>query len=145
MKIFIGADHRGFELKNNLFAALQSQGHDVIDCGNTQLDPDDDFVLFAREVAEKVLADEASLGIAICGSGVGVSIAANRIRGIRCGLALSPEQVAHARQNDHTNMLALASQFMTPETISACVNSFLSNTPNESPRYTHRNMMLDED
>lgn len=145
MKIYIGADHRGFTLKNELMSTLTAQGHDVVDCGNTQLDPDDDYVLFAREVSKNVLVNTDGLGLVICGSGVGMDIASNRTRGIRCGLALSPAQVQHARENDHINVLALASEYMTPELIQECVQAFISSQPNESPRYTHRNMMLDED
>lgn len=144
MRIYIGADHRGFELKQSLIPWLTSLGHEVIDSGNSQLDGDDDYVVYAREVARQVVNEPESLGIVICGSGVGVSIAANRVHGVRCGLALSPEQVAHARSNDHINILALASECMPQETIQECITTFITTSPIMSERYLHRNVMLDE-
>lgn len=145
MKIYIGADHRGYELKQTLLALLPTQGHEVVDCGNTQLDADDDYVVYAQEVGKHILNDTQAVGIVICGSGVGVDIASNRMRGVRAGLALSPAQVQHARENDHINVLALSSEFMGAEDAQACVESFLASTPLEHPRHIRRIAMLDEE
>lgn len=144
MRIYIGADHRGFELKQTLIPWLTAREHEVVDCGNTELDGDDDYVTFSREVARQVAEDEEARGIVICGSGVGVTISANRVHGVRCGLALSPEQVAHARSHDHINVLALASEYMAHEMIQECIEAFLTAQPIMSERYLHRNAMLDE-
>lgn len=145
MRIFIGADHRGFQLKQSLIPWLTSLGHEIVDCGNTALDGDDDYVIYAQEVARRVVAEPESRGIAICGSGVGVTIASNRTRGVRCGLAMSPEQVEHARTHDHINILALASEYMTEDVMHSCIETFLTAQPIMSERYLHRNLMLDEE
>src|SRR3989344_9586631 len=112
MKVYISTDHRGFELKNHMKDWLVEQGHEVIDCGNDHLDPVDDFVDFTFIAAKKLLADlkknpqSNSLGIGICGSGIGVTIAANRLKGIRCGFCVNAWQSIHGRENDQINMLS---------------------------------------
>lgn len=100
MQIYIGADHRGFELKQHLVEWLRQQGRMVEDCGNPVLDPHDDFVDFAAQVGRKVAANPDSLGIVICGSGAGVVMAANKIAGIRCSLALNEDAARHARLHE---------------------------------------------
>lgn len=111
MIIYIGADHRGFHLKEKLVAWLQEQGHDVIDCGNTVYDPDDDFPDFSFSVADRVVQDSGSRGVVICGSGGGVSIAANKVRGVRCTTAVHVSDVKHNRQADDINVLALSADY----------------------------------
>lgn len=112
MTIFIGADHRGFELKNKLIEYLQEKNIRVEDLGNYQYEPLDDNPDFAKKVAQAVLQNPHEfLGILICGSGVGVSITANRFKGIRCVLGFNENQVRHARENDHVNTLALPSEY----------------------------------
>src|SRR5690348_16382720 len=114
MTIFIAADHRGFELKNQLVEYLQEKNIRVEDMGNYQYDPLDDNPDYSRKVAEAVLQNEHDfLGIVICGSGVGVSIAANRLPGIRCGLGFNAQQIKHMKENDHVNVLALPAEYIT--------------------------------
>lgn len=152
MKIFLAADHRGFQLKETLKPWLQSHGHEVEDCGNIQLDPQDDYVDFTRVAAQKLL--EAlptiqsptlnSTAIAICGSGIGVSIAANRLVGIRCALCMTPEHAMHARKNDHANMLALASEYISPEEAQSIIQAFLTTEESQEEKYTRRTLKLDD-
>ena len=87
--IFIGADHRGYELKERLKQWLLSQQLIVVDCGNVRLDPGDDFPVFAHAVAQQVVANDDHRGILICGSGAGVVIAANKVPGARCSVGLN--------------------------------------------------------
>jgi ribose 5-phosphate isomerase B len=153
MKIFLAADHRGFQLKEALRPWLQSLGHEVEDCGNTQLDPQDDFVDFTRQAAQRLLTSNQtqspsptlqSTAIAICGSGIGVSIAANRFLGIRCALCMSQEHAIHARKNDHANMLALASEYISPEEAQGIIQAFLSTEESLEEKYLRRTLKLDE-
>jgi ribose 5-phosphate isomerase B len=102
MNIFIAADHRGFKLKENLIDYLHEKNIRIEDLGNYEHDPEDDYPDFSQKVAQAVLQNPSHhLGIVICGSGIGVAVAVNRYRGIRCALAFNSEQVKHGRENDH--------------------------------------------
>lgn len=109
MKIYIGADHQGFLLKEELEKYLISQGHVVDDEGNQKLNPDDDFPVFASRVVMKMLAsdDIEPRGILLCGSGQGMAMTANRFRGIRAAVAWNEEEAKLARNDDDSNVLAL--------------------------------------
>lgn len=145
MTIFIGADHRGFALKNQLIEYLQEKNIRVEDLGNFRLEPLDDNVDFAQKVAQAVLQKpEEFLGIVICGSGVGTSIAANRNRGIRCSLGFNEAQVKHSRENDHVNMLALPSDYINLDTAKMLLDTFISTQPKMEEKYLRRVRKLDE-
>lgn len=145
MTIFIGCDHRGFDLKNSLIEYLHEKDIRIEDLGNYQLDPEDDFPDYAKKVAQAILQNpEEFLGIVICGSGVGVAIAANRSKGIRCGIGFEESQVKHARENDHVNVLALAADFLNPETAKKLVDAFIESKPKEEQKYLRRIKKLDE-
>lgn len=150
MKIFIGSDHRGFELKGKLIDWLKSEGHEVEDCGNSKYDPLDDYVDFANCVTDAVCqvrqstGDNEVLGIVICGSGVGVSVAANRHKGIICALGFDSHQIAHARRNDHINVLALPSNYVEFEKAKEIVMAFLTAKPKSDEKYLRRAKKLDE-
>jgi ribose 5-phosphate isomerase B len=107
MKVFIGADHRGYALKNQLYKGLKAKGFDVVDCGPHRLDPDDDYPDFALSVAEGVARHEGSRGVLMCGSGVGMDIVANKVRGVRATVGYSADEVSHGRARDDVNVLAL--------------------------------------
>lgn len=139
MSIFIGADHRGFELKNKIIDYLQSKNTRVEDMGNYEHDPDDDYPDFTNKVAKAVLQNpEAYLGIVICGSGVGVSIAANRHRHIQSALGFNEDQVKHARTNDHVNVLALPSDYIDFEKAKMLVDTFIESKPDFQDRFIRR-------
>lgn len=107
--IYIGADHHGFELKGKINEWLSGRGYEFEDLGAFEYDNQDDYVDFAVKVAQKVASNpEGNRGILICGSGVGVSIAANKVKKIRCGLGFAPDQVHAARKDDNINILAMA-------------------------------------
>lgn len=140
MTIFLAADHRGFKLKNKLINWLKSEKYQAVDCGNTVLDPEDDYPDFASKVAKALLKEKSNkaLGIVICGSGVGVSIAANRFKGIRCALGFNSSQIKHARQNDHINVLALAADYFNFEKVKKFVKTFLTTKPIRKEKYLRR-------
>lgn len=145
MTIFIGADHRGFELKNKLMEYLQSNNIRVEDMGAYDHDPEDDNTDFAQKVAQGILSKpQESMGIVVCGSGVGVSIAANRYKGIRAALAFDEKQVLHARENDHINVLALPAEYITFEQAKTFVDTFLSTSQNNAEKYTRRALKFDQ-
>lgn len=111
MIIYIGADHRGFILKEKIKAWLTKLGYNIKDCGALSLDEKDDYTVYAEKVASLVADDESSLGILICGSGVGVDIVANKFDGIRASIGKTPEQVKDGREDDDMNILVLAADY----------------------------------
>ena len=111
MKLAIGADHAGFELKEKVKKILQSWGHDVVDFG-TDSTESVDYSDFALKVAEAVAGKEVERGIAICWTGNGVSIAANKVDGVRATLALNPDMARLARAHNNSNLLTLSSKYI---------------------------------
>jgi ribose 5-phosphate isomerase B len=120
MKIFLGADHNGFELKKALLDVLQRSGYDASDEGDNKLDPSDDFPQFAERVVRAMQAsgDQEARGILICGSGQGMCMAANRFKGIRASLVWEVAEAHAARNDDDSNVLCLpARSIKTDEAI----------------------------
>lgn len=145
MTIFIGADHRGFNLKNEIIEYLHEKDIRIEDLGAYEYNSDDDYPDFAKKVAQAVLQNpENHLGIVVCGSGVGVTIASNRFKGIRCALGFDEKQTAHARENDHINVLALASDYTDVEKAKLIVDSFLTASQKTEEKYLRRIKKLDE-
>lgn len=138
MKVYIGADHRGFKLKESVKPWLAGQGYEIVDCGNTVLDGTDDFPDFSFAVADHVAAEPGALGIVICGSGGGVTMAANKVPGIRCGQAVNVEDVLHNRRHDDMNILAIGSDFVTEEEARAMILAFLRTPFDGSERFLRR-------
>ena len=144
MPVFIATDHRGFELKNKLVEYLQEKNIRIEDFGNYQYDPLDDNPDFAQKVAQAVQQNpQENFGIVVCGSGIGVSIAVNRFKKIRCGIALNAAQVQHGRENDHINILSIASDYTDFETAKKYVDIFLSTQPKNDEKYVRRENKLD--
>ena len=125
MTIYIGGDHRGFHLKEKLSVWLREQGHDVHDCGNVNYDPEDDFPDFTFAVADQVAKDPGSRGVVLCGSGGGVNIAANKVKGIRCTTAVHVADVKHNRQADDINVLALSADYTDFDEAKELLNAYL--------------------
>lgn len=145
MTIFIGADHRGFNLKNEIIEYLHEKDIRIEDLGAYDYNPDDDYPDFAKKVAQAVLQNPQNhLGIVICGSGVGVTIVSNRFKGIRCALGFDGKQIAHARENDHINVLALASDYLDFEKAKMIIENFLASTPKNEEKYLRRIKKIDE-
>jgi len=138
MEIYLAADHGGFEFKQQLSAFLKRQNYEVIDCGNTQLDPNDDYPDFVKVLAQKMQTNPQSKGVVICRNGVGVSIAANRFGHLRCALGFSDLQVKKARLDDDINVLALGADYISLEQAEALVKLFLETNFSNLERHNRR-------
>ncbi len=136
MKIAIGADHAGFELKNQLRDRLRAGGHQVEDAGTHSADSTD-YPDYAGAVGRAVASGQAERGILVCGSGVGMSIAANKIRGVRAALGVSREEVSLTRAHNDANVLALGARFLDGAVAGDLVDTFLS-TAFEGGRHARR-------
>ena len=135
--IYIGADHRGFELKEKLKDFFDELGYDYEDMGALEHNPNDDYPEFAKKVAEHILHPD-DRGIVICGSGVGVDEVANKIPGVRCGLAMNKDQIKAARHDDDINVLALAADFTSEDDTKEIVKIFLDTDFADEDRYKRR-------
>lgn len=136
MKIAIASDHAGFDLKTALVEHLKQQGHEPVDLG-THGTVSVDYPDFGRRLGEAVAAGEAERGIAICGTGIGISIAANRVPGVRAALCTDGLMARLARQHNNANVLALGARLLGIETAKDCIASFLG-TPYEGGRHDRR-------
>jgi len=126
MIIYIGSDHRGFELKEHLKKYLIESNYQVVDLGNDHYDANDDYPDFAKLVAEKISQDsENSRGILICRSGAGVDIVANKFKGVRSALVTDIGQAELVRKDDDTNVLSLASELTNEEQAKKIVEAWL--------------------
>lgn len=146
MKIFLGADHNGYDLKEKIEKYLANLGHDVVDEGDEKLDPEDDFTVFATKVvsAMKAHGDDAR-GILVCGSGQGMMIAANRHKGIRAGLGWSEDAAKSTRNDEDSNVLALPAEILNDDsTWQKIVDTWLDTPFAGAERYKRRNRQLDE-
>lgn len=135
--IYIGADHRGFNLKEIVKGWLNEMELDFVDVGNSVYDRDDDYPEIAIKLAEKTVADKGK-GILICGSGIGVAVAANKVSGARAGLCFSEEQTRAARNDDDMNILCLSSETVDEETNRKIVETFLETVFGSEERYIRR-------
>ena len=124
MRIALAADHAGFALKDELAGWLRDQGHDVIDLGTNSADSVD-YPGFVTRLAQAVASGEADRGVAVCGSGIGISIAANRNPGCRCARVDDPLSAALAREHNDANVIALGARLVGPDMAKACVQAFL--------------------
>jgi len=126
MLIYIGADHRGFELKDKLNNFLKLRGYTVVDLGDDKYNENNDYPLFAIRVAKQVSQEfETAKGILICGSGVGMSVVANKFMHIRAVLASSPDQAYDSRNEDDTNILALGANYLDEDSAKKIVLTWL--------------------
>lgn len=146
MKIYIGADHNGFDFKRELTEALAKAGHEVVDEGDAQRQPDDDFPQFASRVVSALKADSdpEAKGILICGSGQGMCMAANRYKGIRASLGVSIEEARAARNDDDSNVLCIPSRYMDLKQAEAIVYAWLVTPFAGAPRFVRRIEQLDQ-
>jgi ribose 5-phosphate isomerase B len=146
MKVFLGADHNGFALKNKLGEYLKKAGYDVADDGDSQLSPDDDYPVFAQKVVKDLLVCEEkdAKGILICGSGQGMCIAANRFRGIRAALGYDRESIRSSRNDDDANILCLPAHVLQADSGNVLVEAFLNTPFGAAPRYIRRIREIDD-
>lgn len=146
MKIFLGSDHRGFHLKEKIFAYLSKRGYDVEDVGDTELDPEDDFPEFAQRAAIKVLGEDDARAILLCGGAQGMAMAANRFRGIRAGVIWDDLEAKIARNDNDSNVLCLPARLLENDTEEwqAILDTWLTTPFAGAARYVRRNQQLDE-
>lgn len=146
MKIYIGADHNGFALKEKLEDFLKRSGHEVVDKGDVKLNPDDDFPQFAGRVASALLGDDDrdAKGLLVCGSGQGMCMAANRFKGIRASLCWNLTEARSARNDDDANVLCLSARSLDDDKAQAIVTTWLNTPFAGAPRYRRRLQQLDE-
>jgi len=123
--IYIGSDHRGYELKEKAKEWLKEFGYECEDMGAQELNKDDDYPDFAKAVADKVVQNDTARGILVCGSGIGVAIAANKIKGIRAGTAMKPEQVRASVNDEDLNVLAISADYTDEEQIKEIIKTYL--------------------
>ncbi|MDO5725175.1 MAG: ribose 5-phosphate isomerase B [Tissierellia bacterium] len=142
MKIIIGSDHAGFKLKEEVKEFLMSKGHEVEDVG-AYSEESVDYPEYGSKVARGILSKEFDKGIAICGSGIGISIAANRHKGIRCALCNEPLSAKLTRLHNDANVLAMGGRMIGTEMAKEIVDVFL-NTEFEGGRHVRRVCMLDD-
>jgi len=142
MTVYIGADHRGFGLKNELVKYLRSKKITVKDAGNQKYDSEDDFPVFASKVSKEVQKKPKDRGIVICGSGVGVSISANKFKDIRCVLGFNEDQVKSAVEHNHVNILALGADYIDFNKAKKLTEVFLITPKNMRKKYRRRIKMI---
>lgn len=135
-RIAIASDHAAFELKAALVAALREAGHDVTDLGPEGV-ASVDYPDYGYKLAEAVAAGEAAFGVALCGSGVGISISVNRHPAARCALVSEPLSARLAREHNDANVIAMGARLIGPEMAKACVETFLA-TPFAGGRHQAR-------
>lgn len=136
--IYIGADHRGFNLKVKIITMLRDENHEVTDLGPTEYDPNDDYPDISFKIGEKVTSEAGAKGILICGSGVGAEIAVNKVRGIRGGLCILTKQAVAARNDDDINVVCLNSDLVPEDDNREIVNNFLETPFGSEERYIRR-------
>ena len=148
MKIYLGADHQGFAMKAQVFAYLVKRGYDVEDIGDKELDPGDDFPEFAQMAALKVIGDESpdAKAILLCGGGQGMSIAANRFRGIRAVVIWDAYEAKMARNDNDSNVLCLPARLLKNDenTWKNIIDTWLETPFADAVRFRRRNAQIDE-
>ncbi|MBI4050229.1 MAG: RpiB/LacA/LacB family sugar-phosphate isomerase [Candidatus Doudnabacteria bacterium] len=142
--IYIGADHRGFKLKEAIKKWFGEQNINFEDLGAKELDPNDDYPIIAKAVAEKVIANVENRGILICGSGAGVCIVANKIKGIRAAEAWNPEIAKAARNDDNANVLCLSAGALSLEEVKSIARIFLDTSFGGAERYKRRLQQIED-
>ena len=144
MKVYIASDHRGVELKNKLGKYLKENGINVEEIGIPN-DSLDDYPVFAFKLGELVLEDKSNLGILICGNGVGMSIAANKVKGIRCVRALSVDDAFAGKNHNGCNVLALGSDVTTDiNVVKEIVDTFINTKKASEERHLKRIKLIEE-
>ncbi|AHI23388.1 ribose-5-phosphate isomerase [Corynebacterium vitaeruminis] len=138
MRVYLGADHAGFDMKNIIAKHLQDQGHEVIDCGAHEYDANDDYPAYCIEAASRVVNDPGSLGIVLGGSGNGEQIAANKVKGARCALAWSEETARLAREHNNAQLIGLGGRMHSEEEALAIVDAFLDQEWSKAERHQRR-------
>lgn len=138
MRVYVGSDHAGFELKAELAGALREHGHEVVDVGPRSYDPEDDYPAYCLATATRVVADPGSLGLVIGGSGNGEQIAANKIAGARAALAWNEETARLARLHNDANVAGIGARMHTAADATRIVLAFVTTEFSAEPRHARR-------
>jgi ribose 5-phosphate isomerase B len=142
MNIALGTDHAGFALKAAIADAIARAGHSHVDCGAMAVQPDDDYPVVAERVAVAVQTGEADRGIVLCGSGVGASVAANKVRGIRSALCHDTFSAHQGVEDDDMNVLCIGARVIGPSLAVELVTSFLGASFSGAERHRRRLAMV---
>ncbi len=142
MRVHLGSDHAGLDLKTALVRRLGELGHDPVDHGPPELDPADDYPPYVLRAAQAVVADPGSLGVVIGGSGNGEAIAANKVRGVRCALAWSEETARLGREHNDANVVSVGARMHEEAVALGLVETFLGTAYSGEDRHTRRIDML---
>ncbi|NKY34799.1 ribose-5-phosphate isomerase [Nocardia speluncae] len=138
MRVYLGADHAGFELKNVVSDHLEKAGHEVVDCGALVYDALDDYPAFCIEAARRTVADPGSLGLVFGGSGNGEQIAANKVPGARCALAWSVETARLAREHNNAQLIGIGGRMHSQQEALEIVDAFVTTPWSEQERHQRR-------
>ncbi|GAA4799091.1 ribose-5-phosphate isomerase [Corynebacterium canis] len=138
MRVYLGADHAGFEMKNTLAEHLKDKGHEVIDCGAHVYDAEDDYPAFCIEAAWRTVNDPGSFGIVLGGSGNGEQIAANKVKGARCALAWSVETARLAREHNNAQLIGVGARMHSEAEVLEIVDAFLDQEWSKAERHQRR-------
>ena len=144
MRVYLGSDHAGFELKQAIIEHLHATGHEPVDCGAFVYDADDDYPAFCIAAAQRTVDDPDSLGIVLGGSGNGEQIAANKVPGARCALAWSVETASLARQHNNAQLIGIGGRMHSVPDALAIVDAFLTTPWSEAERHQRRIDILAE-
>ena len=144
MRVFLGSDHAGFELKARLVAHLAELGYEPVDCGVLSFDPEDDYPPPCIAAATRAVAEPGSLAVVIGGSGNGEQIAANKVRGVRAALVWSDETARLAREHNNANVMSIGGRSHPDAEALRFVEIFLATPFSEEERHKRRIAMLDE-
>lgn len=138
MRLGIAADHGGYTLKDGLAAALRQAGHEVLDLGAFRLTPDDDFPDFIIPLAEAVASGKVERGIAICGSGVGAAVCANKVPGVRAGLIADHYSAHQGVEDDHMNIICIGGRTVGSAVARDLIDAFLAAQFGQAERFLRR-------
>jgi ribose 5-phosphate isomerase B len=142
MRVHLGSDHAGFELKRQVAERLSAAGHEVVDHGPAAYNPDDDYPPYCLRAAAAAVDEPGTLGVVIGGSGNGEQIAANKVPGARAALAWSLETATLARQHNNANVVAVGARMHAPDEAISFVEAFLAEPFSNDPRHERRIAML---
>jgi|SRR5881296_1705106 len=138
MHVGIATDHGGFDLKRDLITRLRAAGHDVVDFGADKLTSDDDYPDYVIPLARAVAAGKVERGVAVCGSGVGASVCANKVPGVRAGLIHDHFSAGQGVEDDHMNIICLGGRTVGPSVAWELVQTFLAAEYSQAPRHLRR-------
>ena len=142
MRVYLGSDHAGFELKAAIIAWLGQTGHEAVDCGPASYDPEDDYPVYVIRAAERVAGNPGSLGVVIGGSGNGEQIAANKVPGVRAALAWTVETAQLARQHNDANVLSLGARMYSLDEAVSFAKVFTETPFSAEARHARRLAMI---